>query len=356
MSTPRRRLLVICFALFLISEITFLVNINYPKTFNFDEVQYVPAAKGYLDYNELRNIEHPPLAKEMIAIGIAIAGDNPLGWRLSSTIFGALTLVGIFLWAFALFKNEEMALLSAGFTYFNQLLYVQARIAMLDTIMMGFLAFALAFFTFSIDKKITRRQTLQYWLLSGLFFGLAAACKWFAIFPLAATALLIFVMRFRRYGYWRETKFKWFVGSFAVAPALTYFATFIPDCFFKTGAVNFFDILSLQYKMYDGQMRVVGDHPYISHWPSWPLMIRPIWYAFDKDGPNGEFIRGVLLLGNPVVLWGGLAALIYCAYRVYKHKNFTEFFVSKNFIEEHIAVCISNGDIEFFTILCFIFH
>lgn len=323
-----KKILLVALALFLASESLFLINIHYPKTYNFDEVQYVPTAKTFIDFSEMRNIEHPPLAKEMMAVGLAIAGDNPLGWRLSCTVFGALTLVAMYLLATALFRNEQMALLTAGFTGFNQLLYVQARIAMLDTVMMAFLAFALAFLAFSFEPRIGRKRALIFWAASGASFGLAVACKWYALYPMFASIVMIFFARFKKFGgRWPEIKFRWLLITFGALPAVIYFSTFLPYCFFKTNPLSFFDLWSFQLKMYDGQLRVVGDHPYLSHWASWPFMKRPIWYAFDKDGPNDEYIRGVLLLGNPMVVWGGLLALIFCAYRWYKKRNFVDFFI-----------------------------
>jgi dolichyl-phosphate-mannose--protein O-mannosyl transferase len=64
--------------------------------------------------------------------------------------------------------------------------------------------------------------------------------------------------------------------------------------------------------MWDGQSRVVGSHPYLSHWTDWALMKRPIWYAYDKEGPSDSQVRGVLLLGNPLVMWSGIIAILIC--------------------------------------------
>jgi dolichyl-phosphate-mannose--protein O-mannosyl transferase len=68
----------------------------------------------------------------------------------------------------------------------------------------------------------------------------------------------------------------------------------------------------MQARMWDGQLRVVQSHPYMSTWPQWPLLSRPIWYAFDKEGARQEFVRGVLLLGNPLVMWAGFLAWLGC--------------------------------------------
>ena len=48
----------------------------------------------------------------------------------------------------------------------------------------------------------------------------------------------------------------------------------------------------------------------MSAWPSWPFLVRPVWYLFDKIGDDR--IAAVVLLGNPLVLWPALPALGVC--------------------------------------------
>ena len=60
----------------------------------FDEVHYLPAARELLALDEFTNREHPLLGKELIALGIALFGDNPVGWRLLPTLLGTLALFG----------------------------------------------------------------------------------------------------------------------------------------------------------------------------------------------------------------------------------------------------------------------
>jgi hypothetical protein len=61
--------------------------------------------------------------------------------------------------------------------------------------------------------------------------------------------------------------------------------------------------------MYARQTQVLPVHAYQSPWWTWALDIRPIWYLYEPvDGVQ----RGVLMLGNPMVLWGGLIAVAAC--------------------------------------------
>ena len=48
----------------------------------------------------------------------------------------------------------------------------------------------------------------------------------------------------------------------------------------------------------------------MSSWPSWPLLMRPIWYQFDKIADDR--FQAVVFLGNPLILWPALLALGIC--------------------------------------------
>jgi dolichyl-phosphate-mannose-protein mannosyltransferase len=88
-----------------------------------------------------------------------------------------------------------------------------------------------------------------------------------------------------------------------------YFATFIPTFFYASDPKSPATLLSLQREMYEAQTQILRDHPYQSDWWSWPLMLRPIWYYYE---PDAGVLRGVLLIGNPAVMWGGLIGVLLC--------------------------------------------
>ena len=59
----------------------------------FDEVHYLPAAREILNGGDYINREHPLLGKTVMAAGIGIFGDSPLGWRIFSLLAGVITLL-----------------------------------------------------------------------------------------------------------------------------------------------------------------------------------------------------------------------------------------------------------------------
>ncbi len=290
------------------SWIFFLIYLQYPEKRNFDEFHYVPSALQWIHLQPNQNWEHPPLAKQLIALGILSFGDVAIGWRIMSTLFGAFTLLGVFLSAELLFASLGWAWVTAAITLFNSLLYVQSRIAMLDTFMMAFLA--LAFWAglraFRDEKTAPHYRFLN---LAGLFIGLGIACKWFSIIPYLITASLLLLHFFQTPS---RDRFLRYALAWIVIPLAAYYSTFIPYLFIdRTPPFGIKELLwNFQNTMLTGQKNVGGHHPYQSNWWTWPLMTRPIWYAYDAMGPNQPFIRGVALIGNPLVMWSGLLAVV----------------------------------------------
>lgn len=281
-------------------------NIAQVPTHNFDEFHYIPAAKSFMNHGPIINVEHPPLGKMIISWGLSIKGDNPMGWRLMSSIFGALTLAGIFLWSMILFRSLATALFISTLTIANQMLYVQSRIAMLDTFMTAFLIWAGLCFSYWWKNKKN-----NYILAAcGFFLGLALATKWFTFFPIALAGLFILYS-----GY--KTKTIQPTLIFSIVLFLSYAICFYPMASHDHGSWSQF--FQWQIDMWSLQQRVPGTHPYLSAWYSWPLELRPIWYAYTPSADRSTF-QGVVLLGNPLILWGGLLSVFYSAWLSLKKK------------------------------------
>ena len=119
----------------LVAQLVFAAGVTTPRILVFDEIHYVPAARILLELRGPWNIEHPLFGKTLIALGITLFGDTPLGWRALSTIAGTATVLGLFAAAWHLFRTTRTAGLAALFALGNMTLFVQARIAMLDGFM-----------------------------------------------------------------------------------------------------------------------------------------------------------------------------------------------------------------------------
>ena len=307
--------------IFVAAHFVLLVGVTAPDKFYFDEVHYVPAARQMLApaaSAPLLNPMHPPLAKQLIALSIWSFGDNPLGWRYPSVLFGSLSVVAIYLCGLALFAAQGPAVASALIAFFNQMVFVQSRIAMLDIFSLAFGLFAIAAFM----RGFRMQQPVLWFGLTGMASGLSIACKWSGLFVPATCFLIVAVIRLMQ-GWrthfadgnaedwyhpdlWPDFRSWHFVACFVLVPATVYLLTFVPLHGFSVA-----DILEAQRRIFaDNTTTEIAGHTYMSSWPSWPFLVRPVWYLFDKiDEDNAA---AVVLLGNPLVLWTALVALAVC--------------------------------------------
>ena len=67
------------------------------------------------------------------------------------------------------------------------------------------------------------------------------------------------------------------------------------DAFYARDAT----LWSKHQTMLSANYNLTANHPYASHWWSWPLMVRSVFYWQD-DG------AAIYFLGNPIVWWGSL--------------------------------------------------
>jgi dolichyl-phosphate-mannose-protein mannosyltransferase len=309
------------FIVFLFGYLGFLAGIDTPDFPYFDETHYVPAARQLLQTHfsvPTLNLEHPPLAKELMALSIWLFGDNPFGWRGMSALFGALAMTGIYLCGRALFNNQRAALWATAIAGLNQMLFVQARIAMLDIFALAFVLWGLAAFMRSFRSEVRTRALLY---AAGFCFGLATACKWSGVFAwgmcIAIVAVVLVLQRWRtqfedarptdwyRPDLWDDLRARDWLMCLGIVPLAVYIAAYLPIYGFSPAA-----LLEAQRRILHDNATLVTPHPYMSAWPSWPFLARPVWFLFEKAGDDRYW--AVLSLGNPVVFWSAIPAVMIC--------------------------------------------
>jgi hypothetical protein len=146
----------------------------------FDESYYVKAARKML-MGESSNHEHPPLTKVLIMLGIALLGDNPLGWRIFPVIMSSLSIVLIYRTALLLCGNKLAAFGSSLLFATDVMAFNIGQIGMLDG---SSLVFVLAGTTALLKERHD---------LGGFFFGLATLCKLSAVFAAAGVIFFLFI-------------------------------------------------------------------------------------------------------------------------------------------------------------------
>jgi len=291
------------------------IRLTIPSKPFFDEVHYVPAARILMALAHPANVEHPLLGKEMLALGMRLFGDDPLGWRVFPLLFGTL---GLFAGMRALWfaSASRFASVAGGVLLASDCMwFVMSRIAMLDMFMASLVLVALWALAGAVRENETGRRRLA---VAGVTLGLAMAAKWNAV-PLAVLPGIAFaVVRLRETGWRGLTSGRgapvagitlWEAALWlGLVPLAVYALTFIPAMFYAQNPLAPTGLVALHRQMIELQEEVVKPHPYQSVWYQWMVDWRAIWFLYENvDGAQ----RGVLLLGNPLTMLLGLVALVW---------------------------------------------
>ena len=269
-----------------------LVDLDYPRTFSFDEHHFVRNARNYIigaaDWND-----HPPLGKLVLVPAMKIFGDRGLGWRLSSALFG-LAMVGLIgLIAAKIFRDRTVGLLAAAFVAVDGFFLSYARTALIDNPLTAFIYAALALMLYA--------RSLAWFVWAAVGVGLAVSSKWTGVCVLLLAPILL-----RKKGH-SIFHVAW---MFAVASAV----------YLAVGA--FALKLTHQPIAMDGMMRTnwdllrhhagftVWDNAGSSKWYTWLVLTHPLVMHFERIGPNA--VRATSTIGN-LLLWFGTTACLLLA-------------------------------------------
>ena len=157
--------------------------------------------------------------------------------------------------------------------------------------------------------------------LCGVAFGLGCASKWTGIYAGAGLAVVYFWVLYARWrqqqpGFGREAALAigGGVAFFVVVPVAIYLAGYLPYVW-RDPSFGLADWWECQLSMFRYHSQLVATHSFESRWYTWPLMLRPVWYYMGSGLPQGTY-ASIAVLGNPVVWWGGLAALLAVGRRI----------------------------------------
>lgn len=149
-----------------------------------DEVNKVDAIRAYEKGDITANAEHPMLMKALmfavVKVGRALGnGSDEVLFRLPNAIFGALTILPLFLLTAAFF-DRWTGLLAAAFWTVGVNAITINRVAKEDTLLVFFMLFACYFYLRAKQTDTRNAKTRsRYYLFSGVSFGLMMASKYF---------------------------------------------------------------------------------------------------------------------------------------------------------------------------------
>jgi dolichyl-phosphate-mannose--protein O-mannosyl transferase len=311
LSLPRH-IVLLCI---LLGTLAFLLSTQHlatPPRYVFDELYNVYTAQHYVDGLEAYDTAilprddpalewtHPPLAKLIIAGSILTAGDNPVGWRLASVVFGVAGVCLTCLLGFGLSGPLAVGAGAAGLLLLDNLYLVESRTGMSNLIYAVFTLAALTACFRALTLPVSRvRPSL---LLTGTFLGLALATKWSAaaLWGWVGLALL-----WRGWQLYRDPSLAprqvartWGVPAILAMlamPALIYAASWLH--FFLTGH-SLADLVTLHREIFQYHRNLGVVHADSSAWWEWPLTLQPVRYFLARRSGEAMVVLGN---GNPAL-------------------------------------------------------
>lgn len=306
-------------------------RLTEPPRYYFDEVYHAVTAKAYADnnpdaYNPFAKAPnestaydwlHPPLAKLIQAGSIKIFGDNPLGWRLPSLIFGTAIIPLTFILAFLVF-GRVAAIFSATVIAFENLTYVMTRITMNDVFVTAFSLTAFIFLVLHLQKK-----RFLYLVLCAIFLGFAISSKWTGAYAILAAAVYLFFVHLRGF-LGLKPRFN-LVGAATILrysllltiPFVVYLLSYGQFWLQGHSAKQFVD---LHKQIWWYQNRHDLEHTYGTtalfcvpkgtsaekNWCPWILNSRGVYFSYEQYDEKAGYIYA---LGNPLIFWAGVVAV-----------------------------------------------
>ena len=319
----------------------------------FDEIYHARTALEHIENIKPYEISHPPLGKLIIGLGIRMFGMVPFGWRFMGTLFGVLMLPAMYLFLKKMFGGTLVpgactAVMAADFMHF-----VQTRIATIDTygVFFTILMYLFMWLYWQSDRS-ARKNWLPPLAMSGICFGLGAASKWTGIYAGAGLAVLWLLDRvFRAAALWsigekkhwlRETgeNILWCLLFFVLIPGCIYYLSYwrygtaagLGGLKMLFSREYFHIVIDNQKFMFSYHAGVNSTHPYSSKWWQWILDLRPILYYLKSfpDGTRSSFGAWV----NPMLCWGGLAAMLCMIYRAFVRRDKTALFILVGYLAQ----------------------
>ncbi|MGA8987555.1 dolichyl-phosphate-mannose--protein mannosyltransferase [Aeromicrobium sp.] len=315
-------------------------------------------------------IVHPDGGKWVIALGEWAFGLDPFGWRIAAVVVGSLTVLVLARLVRRMTGSTAIGCLAGLLLAFDGLHFVMSRLALVDVFLAFWLVCGVACLVADRDwirVRLDRYRLVRPWqLLAGLSFGMGCATKWNGVYVLAAFGVLavgweILARRngpprdgVRRHG-WITTALV--VGgpafiSIVVVAGLVYLATWTGflihhdayEARFGRGYGDYsapwgayvdkpttgflgetrdalrslwhFHVMTYDFSAHG--LNEAKPHPYQSNPIGWLVMERPVGVEYTGDLPadrcgapaSSTCLREVLLLGNPILWWTGLLALL----------------------------------------------
>lgn len=302
---------------------------DYTNSTYFDEIYHARTAFEYVEGLPTYENTHPPLGKDLIAVGIKLFGMSPFNYRLMGVIFGIIMIPFIYMFSLQMFKKTEFALFSSLLLSFDFMHFSQTRLATIDSFVTFFILCMYYFMYLYYQRSFyfdNNRKLYKYLAFSGIFMGFAVATKWTGVYGGIGLGILFFITMFKRYNEYTYEKLSnnqrytsqfldktqntivFCVLSFVVVPIIIYCVSYIP--YLRANDLHGISaIIENQQHMFSYHSSLYVTHPYASDWWTWLLDLRPVYYYANKV--SDTVIAGISGFGNPFIWLMGTVSLLY---------------------------------------------
>lgn len=338
----------------------------------FDEKYYaVQAAEairtGGVDDNQAFGvIVHPPLGKQIIALGELIFGYNPVGWRFASALAGTLIILIIIRATRRLTRSTLIGALAGVLLICDGVSQVMAHMALLDAIQTPFVLAAFACLLVDRDQVRIRLARAvadgsmavfsggiplgaRWWrFAAGVSLGCATAVKWngaYWVIGFGIMSVLWDISARRQFGLRHPVSavlrrdLAPSLWSLGVIPVATYLASYWAWLASETGwdrhvsgsdgvigSLKSLVIMTLAMLKTTAGILTPTDpakhHPWESKPWAWPLSARPVLiYSAGGEGTTGcgagatDCVKRILLVGTPMLWWVSIFVLCWILWK-----------------------------------------
>ena len=366
-----------------LAALTRFLNLGSPTdagTPIFDEKHYAPQAWQLLHNHGVEDnpgyglVVHPPVGKQLIAIGEALFGYNGLGWRFSGAVCGVILVLLVVRIGRRISRSTLVGGIAGLLLICDGVSFVASRTALLD----GFLTLFVvaAFGCLMVDRDQVRermhvallegrigetpwgpRLGVRWWRFgAGVLLGLACATKWSGLYFIVFFGLMTLAFDIAARRQYRVPR-PW-LGAFRrdLGPSLyalvlipfgVYLASYAP-WFASETAVNRHEVGNsigpdsvlpipdafrslwhytyAAYRFHAGLTNAAGNHhPWESKPWTWPMSLRPVLYAIDNQNVPGcgaqSCVKAVMLVGTPAMWFIAVPVLAWAVWRAFVKRD-----------------------------------
>lgn len=337
----------------------------------FDEKHYVPQGWQVVTNNGVEDnpgyglVVHPPIGKQMIAIGEWLFGYDPFGWRFAAALSGTILVLLVTRIARRISRSTMVGAIAGVLLIADGVSFVTARTALLDVYQALFVV--AAFGALIVDRDQVRQRLynaylegrigdtpwgprlgVRWWRFgAGILLGLACGTKWSGLYFIAFFGVLCIAFDIaarRAYGVqrpWAGAAVRDLgpaLYALLIIPFLVYMASYWSWFASETGINRHAEgrqigvggwmpdaLRSLWYythSVYTFHSTLTNSngnhHPWESKPWTWPMSLRPLLYAIeDKNIPGcgtNSCVRAVLLVGTPAIWWLAVPVLLWATW------------------------------------------